>query len=200
MKYSGLKLLALSIAFSALLANGVLASEHEDEANYLKAAYLKNATFLEKLPTSASGKAGKVRKSLSSSFGLHADAEIKGSVEIESLSGRLRLKLATQKNLLHQQQDVQVRGTATLESGRLLIYSPVEMDFWQMAKLFIDTPERSRPQPDQWTLQGFVEHEVVPGQSTNFAANLVAIGSDYYLILAADQQAGNIKIQLEGQK
>lgn len=90
-----------------------------------------------------------------------------------------------------------VAGTVRVESGRLRIYSPVDMDFWQMATLFVDRPLRNEPTPAELTLKGWKVIDVAPGEALRFTAALVGVGGDDALLLEAlEGEATGIAFEL----
>jgi len=71
----------------------------------------------------------------------------------------------------------------------LNIYSPIERDFWGMAKLFVDTPIKKRPKDrDDLVIKGFTVDRAYAGETVEFRANLVAIAGTYYLLLGPEQR------------
>jgi hypothetical protein len=172
------------------------ASEHTDEANYLKTSYLKNNHFIEQLPKHGSGSARKVSRHLASSFSSYADPVITGEVTIAELKGLFRLKVASTDNLLYQQKKVRVKLEGTVASGTVFIYSPVDLDFWQMAKLFIDHPDRDKPKNNPWQLKGYVVTTLEPGKPIKASAQLLPMADEYHLLLGTDQPAEGLKLTL----
>lgn len=180
-----------------LICQPVLASEHSDEATYLLESYLKNNQFVKALPKTSAGQANEVSRQLSSHFSSHSKPTITGQIHIGELNGSLRLKVASTKNLLYQQKQIKVKFTATAGQGAFKIYSPVDMDFWQMAKLFIDTPDKYRPEQDPWKLQGYVVHTVEAGKTAQGQAGLLPMADEYHLILVAEEAAKDLRISLQ---
>jgi hypothetical protein len=180
-----------------LISFTALASEHSDEARYLKAAFLKNNHVVQQLPDAGPGQATAVSKRLSSHFSSHADPTITGSIDIGELQGRMHLEVASTSNLLYQQKKATVRFTASAAQGSYQIYSPVDMDFWQMAKLFIDTPDKYRPDPDPWQLTGYVVYTIEAGKITSGQANLIPLADEYHLLLVAEKPVQGVQITLK---
>lgn len=188
---------AAMLLLMLLINHTALASEHSDEAQYLKAAFMKNNHVVEQLPNAGPGKATAVSKRLSSHFSTHADPSITGTIDIGELQGRMRLEVASTSNLLYQQKKVTVKFTAQAAQGSFQIYSPVDMDFWQMAKLFIDTPDKYRPDPDPWQLKGYVVYTIEAGKVTSGQANLIPLADEYHLLLLAEKPVQDVQITLK---
>jgi len=159
------------------------------EAEYYKESYLNNVEFMENLPQSIGGKAYGVSKRISSRFNLHRNPRVSGSINIDTLNGLMRLEVASTDDLLQYHRKIVINGTVTVKQGSLNIYSPIERDFWGMAKLFVDTPIKQRPKDrDDLVLKGFTVDRVSPGEPVEFRANLVAIAGTYYLLLGSEQR------------
>lgn len=166
------------------------------EGRELKENVLRNLEFVERVPA-IGGRAEGVSGRQSVSRSLSGPTKIKGSVRIDRLSGVFRLKLASTKDVLQFGREIKIAGTVSVESGRLRIYSPVDMDFWQMATLFVDRPVRTKPSPDELLLKGWEVIDVAPGDVTRFSAMLIGIGGDDFLLLeAVDGEAKGIAFEL----
>src|SRR5690606_788910 len=129
---------------------------------------------------------------------LSGPPRISGEVTIERLVGRFRLKLASSRDTLQYGREAKVAGSVSVDSGRLTIYSPVDVDFWQMAALFVERPVRGEPTPDELLLKGWKRIDVEPGKPVPFTATLIALGGDHRLLLhAPDGEARGIRFELE---
>lgn len=159
------------------------------EAEFLKESYLNNVEFMENLPQSIGGKVYGVNKRISSRFNLHKNPRVSGTINIDTLNGLMRLEVASTDHLLQYDRKIVIQGTVTVKQGALNIYSPIEEDFWGMAKLFVDTPIKKRPKDrDDLVIKGFTVDRVSPGETVEFRANLVAIAGTYYLLLGSEQR------------
>ncbi|WP_422025251.1 hypothetical protein [Roseovarius sp.] len=168
------------------------------EALSIKQRYLEGVTFVEALPAVSDGRALDVRKKTTSRFSSGGTTEIGGTVSIGKLTGMRRFTLATTNNTLYYDRTVRVSGTVSASEGRLAIYGPVDVNFWEMAALFVDDPIRREPAPDSLVLKGYVVTEVAPGPAMPFSTELMAFGGDYSLLLGAlDGEASGIEIELE---
>ncbi|KAA3640875.1 MAG: leucine-rich repeat domain-containing protein [Proteobacteria bacterium] len=169
------------------------------EAEYLKASYLNNIEFIETLPKSTGGKAYGVGKNISSHFNLHKNPKVSGAIRIDTLNGLMRLQVTKTDDILQYHRKIVMQGQATVEQGQLIIYSPIEKDFWDMAKLFVDTPIKQRPQDrDDLLLKGFIVHRVTPGEPHEFRTNLVAMAGIYFLLLGPEQgEVSGIKLEFD---
>jgi len=166
------------------------------EARTLKANYLRNLQFVEQ-PPSGDGHVEGVDGSLAVARSLSGPPRITGTVTIDRLVGRFRHRLASSRDVMQYGREATVAGTVTVRSGRLAIYSPVDMDFWQMAALFVDRPVRGETAPDELRLKGWERIDVEPGSTTRFSAQLIAMGGDHLLLLhAPDGEAGDIEMRL----
>ncbi|MFV0544110.1 MAG: leucine-rich repeat domain-containing protein [Marinicella pacifica] len=169
------------------------------EAEYLKESYLNNTEFMENLPKSTGGKAYGVSKNISSRFNLHSDPTVSGSISIDTLNGLMRLEVTSTDHLLQYHRKIVIQGTATVKEGSLNIYSPIEENFWDMAKLFVDTPIKQRPEDrDDLVIKGFTVDRASAGETVEFRANLVAIAGKYFLLLGPEQgKATGIHLEFE---
>ena len=166
------------------------------EARELKENFLRNLEFVERVPA-IGGRTEGVSGRQSVSRNVSGPTKITGSVRIDRLSGVFRLKLASTKDVLQFGREIGIAGTVRVESGRLRIYSPVDVDFWQMAALFVDRPLRNEPTPAELTLKGWKVIDVPPGVVTRFTAVLIGIGGDDFLLLeAVDGEAAGIEFEL----
>lgn len=175
----------------------VYASEHTDEANYLMQSYLKNNKFVESIPDYPDGKAEGVRKSISTHFSLNAASSVKGTIQIETLSGFMRLTVANTKNLSYFSKKIKVNAQITLSEGQLEIYSPVEMDFWSMAKLFIDHADKKPPEGKNWKLKGYIVKHIDASKPVSAQIELLPMAGDYKMILATKAGASGVHIVLK---
>ncbi len=157
------------------------------EAEKLIANYLNNRLFIETLPKSVGGQAAGLHKQLSSSFNLNGQSSISGEMRIDSLKGLMRVPVVTTDNLFHLNRTIQVQIRATVEHGQLNIYSPVDVDYWQMAAVFVESPIRQRPKDmDKFILKGFEVNQVMPGETVKFKAQLLPLVDRYMLILGSE--------------
>jgi hypothetical protein len=174
------------------------ASEQLDEARYLKKTFLEKNRFFSELPVSLKGEARGVRRSIRTRFSTHAEPSLAGSVTVESLRGGMRFKLASVDDLFYFDKNLRINATITVTSGELQVFSPVNLDFWQMAKLFIDTPEQRRFEGEDFVLEGFTQYVIKPGESVTISPALISIGGDYFLLIAAsDKEVDNIHIVMK---
>ncbi|WP_154224189.1 leucine-rich repeat domain-containing protein [Marinicella rhabdoformis] len=169
------------------------------EAEYLKQKYLANSDFIESLPEKTGGQAYGVGKNISSHFNLHNNPTVSGSIKIDDLNGLMRLPVVSTDDLLQYHRKIVMRGQASVKQGSLNIYSPTEIDFWDMAKLFVDTPIKQRPKDrDDLVIKGFIVNRVSPGETVEFSTNLVAIAGKYLLLLGPEQgEASDIHLEFE---
>jgi hypothetical protein len=172
---------------------------HTAEAEYLKQSYLNKTEFIETLPKSTGGTAQGVAKKISSHFDLHSDPTVSGAINMDTLNGLMRLPVVSTDDLLQYDRKIVMRGTARVEQGSLIIYSPVEEDFWSMAKLFVDTPIKQRPKDrDDLVIKGFAVNRVTAGEPVEFNANLVAIAGKYFLLLGPEQgEVSGVNLEFE---
>ena len=168
----------------------------EREARTLKANYLRNLQFVDQ-PPSGDGRAEGVDGSHSVMRSLSGPPRITGSIKVDKLVGRFRLKLASSRDVMRYGREAQLAGTVSVGSGRLSIYSPVDVDFWQMAALFVDRPLRGEASPGELLLKGWKRIDVEPGSTVRFSAQLIAVGGDHLLLLhAPDGEASDIEMTL----
>lgn len=174
------------------------AQVQEQEARSLKAKYLENANFVEEPSLAANGRTEGVRKQISSHFSLNGKSGFKGEIAINKLSGSVRLPVAETDNLEFQNKEIKISGTVSVESGSLTVYSPVEINFWSQASLFVDRPVRRGEVPDGLVLKGYVAREITPGSKVPFSANLLPFASRYALLLdSGEEGAVNVHFVLE---
>lgn len=151
----------------------------------LKNNMLSDMEFVEHIPKHyGSGSVTGAKKQLRSSFSSSKAASISGQIDIDQLTGYVRFEVTSPSDLMYQLQNVSVSGQISVEQGTLIIYSPVDIDFWYMAAVFVDRPENQRPEGHDLKLKGYSVHRVSAGQPQAFNSRLVAIGSAYFLILA----------------
>lgn|GEM_PF-3380369 len=181
----------------SVLSVSAFASEHTDEADYLMQSYLKNNNFVEKLPDYSDGKAMGVHKSMSTHFSINGQSSIKGNIQIKKISGRFRLPLAKTDNISYQHKQIKVNATIKVHEGVLKIYNPVDINFWNMAKLFVSHPDRKSDDVSKWQLKGFVEKTIDSSKSVTAQVSLLAIGNGYYLLLASEDSVSGVEIELK---
>lgn len=176
------------------LADKVFAVVGEDSqlaiAEGLMEKYLAGIQFIEKLPKAVNGKALGLHKQSSQHFSLSGTSDLNGWVEIEEIQGLMRIPLAQTDNLLYQQRQVAISGQARVKQGAFRIYSPVKLDFWQMAAIFVDHPEPEPPAGADLQRNGFVVHQALPDQSVSFTANLIPMADRYLLLVGSDVATG----------
>jgi len=191
---------ALPASLEEIAGSGVKPSGREGQekvARELMEKYLQNVAFVEQGP-SGSGRGEGVSSRISSTFSLNGPTDISGTVAIKRLKGPFRLPLASTDNTLYYGRDVSVSGTVVVAEGRLEIYSPVDIDFWEQATLFVDNPARRTPAPGGLRLKGFVVTEVMAGEAKSFEANLLALAGDFKLLLHTPEgTASGIQFTLE---
>lgn len=160
--------------------------------NYLKGGFVESVA-------GGSGKAREVKSHLATRFSNSGVSSVSGTVSIGELEGRFRLKLARTDNVLYYGRKIQITGTATTGEGRLEIYSYVDVDLWKLAAVLVDRPVRGQEPPeDGLVLKGYQRTEITPGPGQDFTANLIAIGGDFFLLLAAPEGvARDIRIDIE---
>lgn len=202
---SGLALrLALGLALFCDLASAATecgrlspSACREREARTLMAGYLAGRTFVDTLPR-GSGSAEGVSGSRRITRTLSGPLQVSGTLRIQQLRGLLQLKLASTRDPLQYGRPARVAGTIAVAQGRLRLYSPVDMDFWQMAALFMDRVERGAPTPAGLRLQGWLVTDIEAGAPRRFNATLLAVGGDHFLLLRADpDEARGIAIDLD---
>ncbi|MEZ5329902.1 MAG: leucine-rich repeat domain-containing protein [Verrucomicrobiales bacterium] len=169
----------------------------ESTARSMLHNFIESSSFVETLNDQSQGKVLSVSRQTKSSFSTHSNAEITGRIEVGELRGMVRLPIASSKDLLHQYQTVMIQGMVRVESGGLFIFSPVELDFWQQARQFVDRPVREPFRDDSLKVKGFVRTEVKPGEPREFSANLIPFASDYVLLISSQSKsASNIQMTL----
>lgn len=182
----------------SLEANDIPLSPQSIEALALKKRYLANSTFIKELPSQDGGQSLGVHKDIASHFSLNGPSHIIGSIEIDELNGLMRLPVAQVDDLKFYDKNISVQGQASVQSGHLNIYNPVDINFWTMARLFVDTPEKNKPDNyETLQLKGFSVYTVEPGGTKQFQANLLPFGSRYLLLIGAEQgETSGIKLTL----
>ncbi|MCF3595785.1 hypothetical protein LZG00_17490 [Rhodobacteraceae bacterium LMO-12] len=170
------------------------------QALAFKEKYLEDG-FVETVP-GRDGRARDVSSHLSTSFssGLFGDSSsVGGTITIGEIKGRFRLKLARTNNTTYYGRDIKVTGTASSGEGRLEIYSRVDVDLWNLAAVLVDKPVRGQEPPEEGlVLKGYLRTEVLPGAKEKFTANLIPLGGDFLLLLAApDGTARDIRLEFE---
>lgn len=167
------------------------------EARVLKENYLRSMQFLERIPA-IEGRAEGVGGDRTVKRSLSGSTHISGSMRVDRIVGRIRLKLTSTREVLKYASQTKIAGSVRVESGRLRIYSPVDVDFWQMAALFMDQPVRNATAPAELKLQGWQAIDVPPGIPTAFNATLVGIAGDHVLLLdAIDGEATGVVFELK---
>ena len=167
------------------------------QALAFKESYLESG-FVENLPISQ-GNARGVTSWLTTSSSSFGAFNISGTVAIEELTRRYRLKLAHTSDYKRYGKVVQVSGTARSGDGPLEIYSVVDVDLWKRAAVLVDNPVRGQEPPEEGLiLKGYLRTEVTPGTDQEFTATLATLGADFYLLLVApDGTARDIHLELE---
>ena len=165
-------------------------------AEELMQKYLEVNNFIETLPKAVNGKSLGLRKQSQQHFSHSGTSKLRGSIEIEEIQGMMRIPLAQTDNLLYQQRQVQINGQITVENGLFRIYSPVEVNFWQMAALFVDNPQKVAPPNSNLSIKGFIVYEAQPSQPYSFQANLIPM-ADRYLLLVGSDVATGVKVTYE---
>lgn len=158
--------------------------------------YLGGLQFIEQLPKSVIGKALGLSKESAQHFSMSGTSKLSGHITLDELQGLMRITLAQTDDLLYQQRQLSINGEARVSEGAFRIYSPVKLDFWQMAGLFVDHPQRDAPASSDFKRTGFVVYEAMPGQPVTFQANLIAM-ADRYLLLVGSDSASDINITYE---
>lgn len=170
-------------------------AQHVEQARTLRQSYLDRG-FITELPK-REGRALDVGGERRSRFAASTPPRIGGELRIGRLEGLMHLSLARTREVLYYGQVARVNGTATVDSGRLRIYSRVDFDPWTMARVLVKTPS-SKPPPEDFRLDGWTATEVAPGQPVAFSAQLVSSGGDFLLMLEApDGQAEGIRLVLD---
>ncbi len=165
-------------------------------AEDLMQKYLEANNFIETLPKAVNGKSLGLRKESQQHFSHSGTSKLSGTIEIEEIQGMMRIPLAQTDNLLYQQRQVQINGQINIENGLFRVYSPVEVNFWQMAGLFVDNPQKQAPTSSNLNIEGFIVYEAQAGQPYSFQANLIPM-VDRYLLLVGSDVATGIKISYE---
>lgn len=166
------------------------------QALAIKDNYLRRG-FVESVPGSK-GRATGVSSRLTTLFSSGGETSIHGTVKIDTLSGRFRLKLASTDNVLYYSRKVQIQGTAGLAGGVLELYSYVDVDLWKLSAVLVDRPVRGQEPPEEGlVLKGYQRTVVKPDEDAEFTANLIPLAGDYYLLLAApDGPARDITLEI----
>ncbi len=165
-------------------------------AEDLMQKYLAANHFIEKLPKSVDGKALGLNKQSSQHFSLAGTSKLSGTILIEEFQGLMRIPLAQTDDLSYQQREVMISGQMGVDSGSFSIYSPVNLDFWQMAAMFVDHPKRHAPESVNFKQKGFIVYETHPGLPTFFQAKLIPM-ADRYLLLIGSDVANGVTIDYE---
>jgi len=167
------------------------------QALAFKEKYLESG-FVETVPGN-NGRAQRVRSHLATRFSSGGSSSVSGSVSIEELKGRFRLKLARTDNTLYYGRKIQISGTARSGEGALQVYSHVDVNLWQLAAVIVDKPVRNQEPPEEGLiLKGYLRTDVARGTEQKFTAQLIAIGGDFYLLLAApDGIARDISLTID---
>jgi hypothetical protein len=194
----------LTLLLTLMVAAPVTASRrdevharHVEQARQLRQFYLDRG-FIATLPVARDGRALGVAGARRSTFGLSGAPSISGELRIERLEGRMRLSLLRTRDALKYGRTARVSGTASVTQGRLLVYSRMTADPWNMARALLDTAS-SRPPPEDFRLEGWTVTEIPAGQTMAFNAQLLTMGGDYMLVLEApDGAAEGIRLVLDG--
>lgn len=170
-------------------------AQQVEQARQLRQSYLDRG-FIAELPK-REGRALNVSGERRSRFAASTPPRISGELRIGRLEGLMHLSLARTREVLYYGQVARVKGTAMVDSGRLRIYSRVDVDPWTLARALVKTPS-SAPPPEDFRLDGWTATEVAPGQPVAFSAQLVSSGGDFLLMLEApDGQAEGIRLVLD---
>ncbi|MDF1824158.1 MAG: leucine-rich repeat domain-containing protein [Verrucomicrobiales bacterium] len=160
-------------------------ADQKAEARRLKTAYLEKVNFVEKLPRQPGGSVRRMKSTLKSSFSSFGPVRISGSIDIEQLRGLSRLKVASTSNPLYISREVKVEGTVSVKAGRLEVYSPVEINFYDLAAPFVANPTFADTGANDLNLKGWIITDIPPGTVHPFTANLLPMGNDFTLLLSA---------------
>lgn len=170
-------------------------AQQVEQARQLRQSYLDKG-FVAELPDRR-GRALDVSGERRSAFAASTPPRISGELRIGRLEGLMRQRLANTRNVLYYGQVARVKGTATVDHGRLRIYSRVDVDPWATARVLAKTPS-SQPPPEDFRLNGWTVTEVEPGAPVTFSAQLVNSGGDFMLLLEApDGTAEGIRLVLD---
>jgi hypothetical protein len=172
------------------MAAAVRADSQLAIAEDLMQKYLAANHFIEKLPQSVDGKAFGLHKQSSQHFTLTGTSKLSGTIQIDEVQGNMRIPLAQTDDLSYQQRQVMINGQISVDSGTFSIFSPVSLDFWQMAALFVDNPKRQAPESVNFKQKGFIVYEAHPGLPTFFQANLIPMADRYLLLIGSDVASG----------
>ncbi len=176
------------------LNDKVIAAVSDDSqlviAENLMQKYLTANHFIEKLPQSVNGKTLGLNKQSSQHFSMSGTSKLSGKITIDVLQGLMRIPLAQTDNQLYMQRQVTINGQASVTQGSFTIYNPVDLDFWQMAALFVDNPKRQAPDSVNFKQKGFIVYKAHPEKPTTFQANLIPMADRYLLLIGSDFATG----------
>ncbi|MCK0150687.1 hypothetical protein MWU54_11675 [Marivita sp. S6314] len=162
------------------------------KANYLKSGFVE-------APPGSDGAARGVKGRLATRFSNSGAASVSGSMTLDQLDGRFRLKLASTDNSLYYGRKIQVSGNILSGEGRVEVYSYVDVDLWKLAAVLVDDPVRNAPPPeDGLILKGYTVTDIPAGAAHPFTANLIPLAGDFFLLLRApDGTARNVQITID---
>ncbi|WP_223786908.1 leucine-rich repeat domain-containing protein [Marinicella meishanensis] len=176
------------------LDDKVFAAIDEDSqlaiAEGLMAQYMAGVQFTEQLPKLVNGKALGLHKQSSQHFSLSGTSDLSGHIRIDEIQGLMRIPLAQTDDLLYQQRQVTITGQAQVNDGTFMVYSPVKLDFWQMAAIFVDHPQPEPPTQADLQRHGYLVYQALPGQPVTFTANLIPMADRYLLLVGSDVATG----------
>lgn len=182
------------------LNDKVIAAVSDDSqlaiAEDLMQKYLDGVQFIENLPESVNGKALGLSKESAQHFSMSGTSKLSGNITIDELQGLMRIPLAQTDNQLYMQRQVSINGEASVSTGVFRIYSPVNLDFWSMAAVFVDHPQPDAPASTNLQQTGFIVYEVQAAKPVSFQANLIPM-ADRYLLLVGSDVATGVKINYQ---
>ncbi|MCX7553216.1 hypothetical protein OS175_04955 [Marinicella sp. S1101] len=152
--------------------------------------YLAGVRLIEKLPQSVNGKTLGLSKKSAQRFSMSGTSKLSGEIRIDELQGLMRIPLAQTDDLLYQHRQVSISGQAQVSKGAFRIYSPVNLDFWSMAAVFVDHPRPDAPASSDLQRIGFLVYEALPDEPVTFQANLTPIADRYVLLVEGDAATG----------
>ena len=171
------------------------------EAINLKEKYLADGHFIEELPKFSGGNVIELSKQTSSLFSLNGPSTVSGWIKAGKISGMVKIPVAQSDNLSYHFKTITIEGTATVAQGELRIYSPVDVNFWQMAAVFVDQPIKKAPEEvSDLILEGYREQVIKAGETKRFKAQLLPFSDRYLLLVAATDPSGEavgVELQFE---
>ncbi len=182
------------------LKDKVIAAVSDDSqlaiAEDLMQKHLAVNHLIEKLPKSVNGKALGLSKESTQHFSMSGTTKLSGNITIDELQGLMRIPLAQTDNQLYMQRQVSITGQASVSTGVFRIYSPVDLDFWSMAAVFVDHPQPDAPASSDLQLTGFIVYEAQADKPVAFKVNLIPMADRYLLLIGSDSATGiNINYQ-----